>query len=255
MNSPTLTSHALGELSAIEERLLRMSLAQTPPGENPADEIAEIQAAAAALSRALKAESPALSLTPEQREAILHRIAAPPQASASGPQIPRSGPPTMSQILREREEFNRKPARMATFLTLGAAAAVIVLLAVLRPGSSQTASARATNEESSTSGGETETGNFKVSPPKPAVQNVAEDARTEVNRGKLTAPPPLNLVAPPNRDPSTQRVVQQGDATLSTPGPKSPAPPTLPNSVKIPPQPGTDSSRTYASPPTPPRSR
>lgn len=136
LDTPTITAHALGELSAAETRLLRMTFHDPIAEEMLAEESAALRSTALNLSRILKEDAEddnSHGLSDAQRERLLALTSAP---YPSGKSAPEAKPIlTMEKILAERKSFDAKPSRVATYLTAGAAAAVILLLSVMRPKS------------------------------------------------------------------------------------------------------------------------
>ncbi len=143
LNTPTITAHALGELSAAETRLLRMTFHDPIAAEMLENECHELRQTARSLSHILQTDAAAkansVGLTAAQRERLLTLTAEPYPAGTSAPSNQPKAPLSMEKILAERKAFDNRPSRFATYLTLGAAAAVVLLLSVLRtkptPGS------------------------------------------------------------------------------------------------------------------------
>ena len=259
IQSPMVTAYALGELPSHEENLLRMTFAHPVSTEALTTEVAEVRTISHSLRTALKAEAPALSLTAEQREEILQRTASRQPVGRRPGAAARNEPLSMARILEERKAFDRKPARTATYWTLGAAAAIIGLLAIVRPKSDpQDITTRQTAPGTAAQGPDLETGNFKVVPPKTEVTDATQEARKNFDRNKIGTLPP-SIARPFDRDSSSNVVVQGNNATLPGAKPKTTEIPELPKKVTLPPPaPGSESDGTYASPgpaPVPPKKR
>jgi hypothetical protein len=143
LNTPTITAHALGELSAAETRLLRMTFHDPIASAMLENECHELRQTARSLSHILQTDAAAkansVGLTAAQRERLLTLTAEPYPAGTSAPSNQPKAPLSMEKILAERKAFDNRPSRFATYLTLGAAAAAVLLLSVLRtkptPGS------------------------------------------------------------------------------------------------------------------------
>lgn len=132
LETPTITAHALGELNPAEERLLRMTFHDPSYARQLEEECAELRQISGKLANVLKTESRQFSLTDEQREAIFSKTAAPYPAGYKHPAAPVNKQPiSFQKAVEERRKFDRKPARLATYLTGGAAAAIIILLGSL----------------------------------------------------------------------------------------------------------------------------
>ena len=249
IQSPIVTAYALGELPSHEENLLRMTFAHPVSTEALTTEVVEVRSISQSLRTALKAESPALSLTAAQREEILHRTAPRPGVGKRSVPAARNEPVSMARILEERKAFDRKPARTATYWTLGAAAAIICLLAIVRPKSDpQDITTRQATPGATAEGPDLETGNFKVVPPTTEVTDATQEARVNFNRSKIGTLP-QSIARPFDRDSSANSVAQGNDATLPGTKAKPTEIPELPKKVTLPPPaPGDESDGTYASP-------
>jgi hypothetical protein len=179
LNTPTITAHALGELSATETRLLRMTFHDPISAEMLETECVELRQSARALSSILKNDATntnRVGLTNAQRERLLALTAEPYPAGKSAPEASPAAlsraPLSMEKILAERKSFDSRPSRFATYLTVGAAAIVVLLLSVVRtkptPGS---ASAGGSNGVASGAVGASSvpesmaTTHFKIIPP------------------------------------------------------------------------------------------
>ena len=248
IQSPMVTAYALGELPSHEEHLLRMTFAHPVSKEAMSTEVDEILSISQSLRAALKAESPTLSLTIEQREKILHRTAPQRSDARRSPVSSLSQPLGMTRILEERRAFDRKPARTATYWTLGAAAAIIGLLAIVRPQSdSHELTAHPANPTTG-EGPDVQTSNFKVIPPKTEVTDATQEPRKNLDRNKVSTLPP-SIARPFDRETSSDAVAKGHDSTLPGAKAKPIGIPELPTSVKLPPPPpGSESDGTYASP-------
>ena len=249
IQSPMVTAYALGELPSHEESLLRMTFAHPVSTEALTTEVEGIRSLSQSLRTALKAESPPLALTAEQREHILQRTNSRQPVGRRSELSDRNQPLSMTRILQERKAFDRKPARTATYWTLGAAAAIIALLAIVRPKSNpHEVTARQTNPAAASEGPDIQTSNFKVIPSKTEVTDATQEARKNYERRNVNTLPP-SIARPFDRDTSSDAVVKGLDSTLPGAAPKPPPLPELPTTVKLPPPPpGSESDGTYASP-------
>lgn len=253
IQSPIVTAHALGELPSHEERLLRMTFAHPVSAGALDTEIAEVRSVAQTLRTALQAEGAALSLTAEQREQILRRTMS-TKPAARRPAAPAVNEPlSMERILSERKAFDRKPARAATYWTLGAAAAVIVLLAVVRPKQDARGVSAGPGEGTDLGGQEVQTNKFKVIPAQNAApSDPAHDIRGIVDRQKINNLPP-SFAKPFERETPAGDVANHANALLPGQKPQPTAKPEIPTTVKMPaPPPGSEPAGTYASPGPPP---
>lgn len=241
LDTPTVTAHALGELPPTEARLMSMTFHDPVAARYLEEESEIIRGLGASLQNAFKLESNEALLSDAQRQRILALTASPyPEGkSAPAPQqkVEHQVKP-LKVLLEERKQFDRRPARLATYLTGGAAAAVIVLLASLRTkeatsGGSASAGGLETGNGAVVSGPvEKSTGTFKVVQPNADKEQKNKDARKSlagVPQSSLGLP--TNSAVPPIPvPPQTQK-----ELTLTTPPKeKSMAKPELPRTVKVP---------------------
>lgn len=240
LDTPTITAHALGELSPAEERLLRMTFHSPVAARDLAEQVDEISHVAKSMERALQGESAKLSLSDAQRNRILELTASPYPAGKSAPlpAIPLV-PKPMTKVLQERRQFDRRPARMATYLTLGAAAVVLAFLGFWPSKTTTPTVGRDTMTAGNSSGngvGEEPTPpKFKVIPISPEKdRNRSDDVRKAVTGIPQSAMDfKTNSTLPPGP------VVPSKQLT-STPPKKESAKPELPRTVNVPPQPPTE---------------
>ncbi len=204
LDTPTITSHALGELSGAETRLLRMTFHDSIAARDLDEEAVWIRQAAQQLSRILKedaAETNSVGLCDARRAHILELSSAPYPHGKSAPAAPQiKAPLTMERILAERKSFDSRPSRMATYLTAGAAAAVILLLSVLRTKSTTDTTAANGANGSGTGAGTVAVDNpldttgatiFKIVTPTPEQEQHARD-----NKRALVGTPASSVTLP-----------------------------------------------------------
>jgi hypothetical protein len=200
LDTPTITAHALGELSGAETRLLRMTFHDSIAARDLDEESTSIRQAAQQLSRILKAdaaETNSVGLSDERRARILELTSAPYPHGKSAPVAPaEKAPLTMERILAERKSFDNRPSRMATYLTAGAAAAVILLLSVLRTKSTTDTTAANGANGSGTGTGTVAVDNpldtrgatiFKIVTPSPEQEQHARDSKRALVGGPASS--------------------------------------------------------------------
>jgi hypothetical protein len=231
LETPTVTAHALGELSETEARLLRMTFHEPHAARDLAEEVAEIQSCANQLRSALQSATQPSQLSQAQREKLLQlaeqkAFTKPSLELKSGPAQHR--PKTFTAAVAERKEFERRPARLATYLTGAAAAAALIVLATWETKPTGATGSRTTAGNID----EIQTKSFKV---KPASQDSDAKAR-ELQKSTAGVPQSsLDLQRPANL-PKVQSP-PQSQMTLTTPDKSNSSKPTIPQTVKTPPSP------------------
>lgn len=134
VDTPTVTAHALGELNAAEEHLLRMTFHSPGAARRLEEQTEEMLEVSIRLRDALQQETLPLRLSEDRRNAILAGAdkftrKRKSHSTDASPGLPK----TEDEILRERKLFERRPSRLATYITLGAVAAVVVIFVSIKP--------------------------------------------------------------------------------------------------------------------------
>jgi hypothetical protein len=205
LDVPTVTRHALGDLPAAEVRLLRLTHAA--PGSQVAldEEIAAIQAISQLVGKALASEptpQDEFRLTDSQRD----KISALTKGSPSH-NLPR--PASLASSPKQNKKNDALLALRTTAWTLGAAAAVVALLLVVRTPEDKAASRNATAREVPA---ESFNGKFTVVKPKESPKredsnNLARKAPNQIPG--LKAPDTTELAPAAPTDPNLPQLTDR----------------------------------------------